>query len=55
MKNSSKIVVMKVMMLWNETCLTGKNLTLVFDASVEMLHSENRKGMPVLSRSGGGS
>ena len=32
-KDSSKIAVMKVM-LWNETCLTGKIATLVFGASV---------------------
>ena len=32
-KDSSKIAVMKVM-LWSETCLTGKIATLAFGASV---------------------
>ena len=35
MKDSTKIAVMKVM-LWNETCLTGKIANLVFGASVEI-------------------
>ena len=32
-KGSSKIAVMKVM-LWNETCLTGKIATVAFGSSV---------------------
>ena len=35
MKNSTNIVVMKVM-LWSETCLSRKIVTLVFGASVEI-------------------
>ena len=35
MKDSTKIVVMKVMLL-SETCLTGKIATLVFGGSVEI-------------------
>ena len=35
MKDSTKIVVIKVM-LWSETCLSGKIATLVFCASVEI-------------------
>ena len=42
-KDSSKIAVMKVI-LWSETCLTGKIATLAFGASVAIAPQWKQKG-----------